>query len=86
MVELRLKENPTTGFRWKFVDDGSPCCVMVSDDFQRREGPPGAAGEHTWQMKAIHAGACELRLFYLRSFEPDVPPARSFTLHVNVTE
>lgn len=86
VMELRLKENPTTGFRWSFATDGKPCCTVVSDAFKRREGPPGAEGEHTWQMKAIRAGTCELQLFYRRSFDPDAPPARFFTLHVKVTE
>jgi len=86
VIELRLKENPTTGFRWSFAADGKPCCTVVSDAFERKQGPPGAGGEHAWQMKAVRVGNCELQLFYRRSFDPHVPPARSFTLHLKVTE
>ena len=85
VLELRLKENPTTGFRWIFAEDGEPCCALVSDAFERGTAP-GAAGEHRWQMRAVHLGTCELRLFYRRPFDADASPARSFVLHVKVTE
>ena len=84
VMELRLQENPTTGFRWVFAEDGVPCFSLVSDAYEGG-GAPGAGGEHKWQMKAVQLGNCELRLFYRRSFEPDASPARSFVLHVKVT-
>jgi predicted secreted protein len=31
VMELRLAENPTTGYRWTFVRDGKPVCVVVAD-------------------------------------------------------
>ena len=83
-LELKLEENPTTGFRWVFAEDGVPCFSLVSDAYEGG-GAPGAGGEHKWQMKAVQLGNCELRLFYRRSFEPDASPARSFVLHVKVT-
>jgi len=85
VMELRLKENPTTGFRWAFAADGEPFCKLLGDAFQQGKGP-GAGGEHTWRVMAVRLGTCELRLFYRRSFDADAPPARSFVLHVKVTE
>ena len=86
VIELRLQENPSTGFRWSFAADGRPSCTVVADSFERGAGPPGAGGDHKWQLKAVRAGACHLKLFYRRPFEPDAPPARTFTLDVQVTE
>ena len=87
VMELRLKENTTTGFRWSFAADGTPSCTLVGDAFEPGENRPGAGGEHAWQIKAVRVGACDLKLFYRRSFESDgVPPAQSFTLRVQVTE
>ncbi|HMK67555.1 MAG TPA: protease inhibitor I42 family protein, partial [Stellaceae bacterium] len=62
VMELRLQENPTTGFRWVFAEDGVPCFSLVSDAYEGG-GAPGAGGEHKWQMKAVQLGNCELRLF-----------------------
>ena len=86
VIELRLKENPTTGFRWSIAADGAPACAVVADSFERRPSPPGAGGEHAWRIKAVRAGTCHLELIYRRPFEPGVPPARSFALDVQVTE
>jgi inhibitor of cysteine peptidase len=85
VIELRLKENPTTGFRWSFAADGQPACAVISDNFDPPHGLPGAGGEHTWQIKAVHAGNCYLQLLYQRSFGPK-DPARTFELKVQVTE
>ena len=51
VMELRLAENPTTGYRWTFLANGEPSCVVLSDHFERPTGPPGQGGEHTWQIK-----------------------------------
>ncbi|HTS91966.1 MAG TPA: protease inhibitor I42 family protein [Stellaceae bacterium] len=85
VMELRLKENPTSGFRWEFAEDGKPYCALVGDTYAGG-GAPGAGGEHKWQMRAVQLGTCELRLFYRRSFEPNASPAQSFILYVKVTK
>ena len=86
VIELRLKENPTTGFHWSFAADGTPDCAVVADRFEQIPGPPGAGGEHAWQIKALRSGTCHLELRYRRSFEPAAPPARVFALDLEVTE
>ena len=62
MMELRLRENPTTGFRWSFASDGGPSCTVIGDRFEQQNGPPGAGGEHAWQIKAVRAGKCHLEI------------------------
>jgi len=86
VIELRLKENPTTGFRWRFAAEGGPACAVVADRFEGPQGPPGAGGEHMWQIKAVQVGTCHLELLYRRPYEAAAPPGRSFMLDVQVTE
>ena len=86
VIELRLKENPTTGFRWSIAADGRPSCAVIKDSFEQQQGPPGAGGNHAWRIEAVRAGSCHLELVYHRPFEPDVPPAQTFALNVQVTE
>jgi len=83
MMELRLTENPTTGFRWNFVSKGEPACVVVGDTYHATGGPPGQGGTHEWRIEGSRVGECDIALDYRRSFE-QVPPARSFTLHIRV--
>lgn len=85
VMELRLSENPTTGFHWVFTATGSPACALSGDSFQPPTSrAPGAGGEHRWDIRGVRPGLCEVSLAYRRSFESG-PPARSFTLHVRVT-
>jgi len=84
MFEIRLPENPTTGFRWAMTS-GKSACSLVRDEFHPPQpAPPGASGEHTWEFKAVAAGDCEIELSYRRSWETEVPPAQAFKVHVHV--
>jgi inhibitor of cysteine peptidase len=83
VLELRLAENPTTGFRWTFTSDGRPACSVVAQSFRPDSTAPGAPGEHRWEIRGVHPGICNLDLSYRRGFE-QTPPARTFTLHVRV--
>ena len=85
VMELRLAENPTTGYRWEFVANGAPVCVVMSDRFENPPGPPGHGGVHAWQIKGAVAGQCEIAMQYRRSFQPDAV-GNSFALHVRVTQ
>ena len=87
VMELRLAENPTTGYRWTFVADGAPACVVVGDRFEAsRTGPPGQGGEHSCgRSRARWSGECDIAMQYGRSFQPDAA-ANSFALHVRVTQ
>jgi inhibitor of cysteine peptidase len=85
VMELRLPENPTTGFRWVFTSAGGPACVLSGDSFRPpTSGALGAGGEHRWDIRAVQPGICELSLAYRRSFESG-PAERSFTIRVRVT-
>ena len=41
VIELRLAENPTTGFKWSFVSKGEPACKIIGDSYHAPGGPPG---------------------------------------------
>jgi len=84
VIELRLAENPTTGYRWAIVSDGAPACAVVGDRFVGASGPPGQGGEHSWTIRGVQPGSCEIAIQYRRSLQPDAP-ARSFELHARVT-
>ncbi len=83
-IEIRLPENPTTGFRWHLTSDGSPECSLVHDDFSAPLSPPGKGGMHTWRFEAVRAGECNIELRSRRRWETSPERERTFTIHVRV--
>jgi predicted secreted protein len=83
--QVRLSENPTTGYRWQLVDWDRSILDVTRDEFQ----PPGtsrhgAGGEHLWEFVARASGQSLLQLAYRRPWEA-ATPSRSFSLRVSVT-
>ncbi len=87
--EIRLRENPTTGFRWNMLSNGEPACKALDDVYE----PPsssvqahGQEGSHAWQFEAAQAGHSKIELVYRRSWEREGNAARRFTLDVRVKD
>ena len=79
--ELRLPENPSTGYRWRLRPIG-PVLALEGDSYvaavsERR----GAPGQHRWQFRAVEAGAVRLTLDSQRSFEPK--PVATFAVAID---
>jgi inhibitor of cysteine peptidase len=82
-LELRLDENPTTGFRWSLDASGAPAVAVSGDRYDAlAPGVAGAGGVHVWQFAARHAGAGRVELSYRRRFGGTV--GRTFVLNVEV--
>jgi inhibitor of cysteine peptidase len=83
--QVRLSENPTTGYRWRLLDWDHSMVDVTLDQFQ----PPGtsshgAGGEHLWEFAARGPGQSLLQWVYRRRWEA-ASSARSFSLRVLVT-
>jgi len=85
-IEIRLPENPTTGFRWHRTTDDLEYCKLVSETFAAPAGPPGHGGEHSWIFAAVRPGECDIVLQYRRGWVPSIQPARRFKIHVRVED
>lgn len=85
VFEIRLPENPTTGFRWTVTADKSACSVVRDEFHSPQPAPPGASGEHTWEFKAVAPGDCEIALSYRRPWQTEGQPAQAFKVHVRIT-
>ena len=67
--ELRLPENPTTGYRWTLRSNGQPVVELQADSFETSAGLCGAGGTHIWRFRASQAGVGELATDLRRSWE-----------------
>src|SRR5215467_3153969 len=69
VFEIRLPENPTTGFRWRFEANGEPCCSVLDDHFEpTTQNLPGQGGYHQWYFKAVQVGLGSITLVSERSW------------------
>ena len=84
MLELDLKENPTTGYRWTLTGPGTPVCELKTDDFVPAGRALGAGGTRSFTFAIRQAGEATLSLSNVRSFG-GADAAGGFTLHVRAT-
>jgi len=80
VVTVRLKENPTTGFRWTVESAGG--LVLAGDEYEGGGGGMGAAGVRVLQFRSPGAGAHELRLKNRREWEGDSSVTERFNLTI----
>lgn len=83
-IEIRLAENPTTGFRWQRTTGDLAACRLISDTFGASPGPPGRGGEHSWIFAAVRPGECDIEFHLRRPWAGSAEPARTFKLHIRV--
>jgi predicted secreted protein len=67
LLTVRLKENPTTGYRWKVETAGG--LEMAGDGFERVGDAIGAGGVHVFQFRASEAGSHKLSIRNWRDWE-----------------
>jgi inhibitor of cysteine peptidase len=85
VLEVRLAENPTTGFRWHLVADGSPPCTVLGDSYEASSRRPGAGGQHVWRFRATRPGEAAIELRYARAWQGEAPAGRRYALRLRVT-
>jgi inhibitor of cysteine peptidase len=86
---LRLKENPSTGYSWKlnYSRGLSLLKAQYNSSGSSKIGQRlivGAAGSHSWQIKAVTNGMQQIKGVYKRSWENKTGKRQTFTLNVKV--
>jgi predicted secreted protein len=83
-VELELPEQPSTGFSWHTQKNDHTVLEQVGSSHRVLDGRIGSMGVRSFTWRAAEAGSADLVLTYDRSFEPGVPPAKTYTIHASV--
>ena len=84
VLDIRLEEKRTTGFRWIIVSDGAPTCIVIDNGFSIQSSAPGASGTRALRVEATRTGVCEVELRYRRSWLAPEDSDPAFKLHVQV--
>jgi inhibitor of cysteine peptidase len=84
-LEITLPGNPTTGYLWEVASvDAAVLKAVGEPQFKADSSAVGSGGQITLRFEAASAGQTALQLIYHRSFEKDVPPAKTFEVTVVV--
>ncbi|MFZ0312364.1 MAG: protease inhibitor I42 family protein [Candidatus Korobacteraceae bacterium] len=83
---VRLKSNPSTGYRWAVAGDPSPL-KLEKTSYRKNTASSkavGAPGVQVFQFDARSAGMASLQIIYRRSWEYNVAPVKTFGVRVKV--
>ncbi len=85
-VEVRLHSTPSTGYSWKVVEiDRNILAERKAPVFvPPPQNIPGAEGHMVFDFLAAAPGTSTLQLAYVRPWEKDAAPARTFSIDVTV--
>ena len=84
-LEVTLEGNPTTGFLWEVASEDLAVLLAVGEsEFKANSTAIGSPGKVTLRFEAVKRGEVFLKLIYLRPFEKDTPPAKTFEVKVEV--
>ncbi len=88
VLTIRLEGNITTGYSWQTAEiEGQALESLGKPEYlQKRHAPGmvGVGGEFVFKLKAAKPGKASLKLVYVRPWEKDKPPERTFSLTVEV--
>jgi len=89
-VTIRLKGNPTTGYRWSLERLEGKALKQVGDvQYVAKRVPPrlvGSGGVFIATFRAVEPGKASVRMHYARPWEKGKPPAKVFELTVQVAK
>jgi inhibitor of cysteine peptidase len=84
-LEVRLTSNPSTGYLW-YLQPKSTALVKLDGQSQTEPEQPGVGRPifQIFRFTARRAGRGDLRLHYVRSWEPPQDNEQQFTVHIEI--
>jgi len=87
-IVIRTAGNPTTGYRWQTAQLAGDAVEQLGEpSYATRPHAPGllgVGGTFTFTFKAVKPGKTTVKLVYARPWEKNKPPAKTFTVTINV--
>jgi inhibitor of cysteine peptidase len=85
-LTIALEGNITTGYGWQTGKiDGASVRAEGKPEYAAKKHPAGmvgVGGTFVFRFKAVKPGKSEIKLVYLRPWEKDTPPAKSFVVKI----
>ncbi|MBM7866225.1 hypothetical protein GTO89_08020 [Heliobacterium gestii] len=90
ILEVQLNSNASTGYSWNYgIEPDSNVLSEVEHRYTSLTNPAqtkpliGAGGQECWRFIPSKSGVTKLKLNYIRPWESETPPARTFTVEIN---
>ena len=83
-LRVKLKTISGTGYAWTLSGDPAPLKLTKSYTQQNNSRRAGGGQMSVFDLTASSAGLANVTFVYRRSWEYNVPPAKTFKVHVNV--
>jgi predicted secreted protein len=85
-LEVKLKSTAGTGYSWAVSGDPAPLKVTKSSTQRNKGSSPraGASQSSVFELTAASPGLSTLTFIYRRPWEYNMPPAKTFSVRVNV--
>jgi inhibitor of cysteine peptidase len=81
-LELRISENPTTGYRWQVQSPGNPVLHLMQESYEPAREGYGSGGVRCWVFRSVLAGIAHLELERRRSWERQAVETFKVTIRV----
>jgi inhibitor of cysteine peptidase len=85
---VTLDSNATTGYRWQVASIEPAVLRQVGEAEYKQSwampGMVGVGGTETFKFEAVSSGMAKLTLNYVRSWEKDIAPAKTFSVTITV--
>ena len=84
-MEISLKENPSTGFRWSLEKSNDEILELLNSDYIQASGPEvGSGGKRIWKFIAKKTGDVHLVLKLWRAWEGNRSIVKRFEAIIRV--
>ena len=80
--QIRLEENPTTGYQWTAPEFDAKCLRLESNTYSRYDGGVGSGGLRQLEFSVLAECRATIHLAYRRSWETTAAPRRTFDLTI----
>jgi inhibitor of cysteine peptidase len=87
IVEVCLKANPSTGYRWQIVKIDTFKIKLIDESYTSENNNKdivGKGGSKIYLFKAINKGSASIEIEYSRPFENDIPPLKEFNFNLSI--
>jgi inhibitor of cysteine peptidase len=85
VLQVRLPDNPTTGYRWVLVPPDEELLVVQDASYVSCDDRVGSGGTAAWSLLATGPGTAQVRASRMRPWEGEASVIRRFDLVVEVT-
>jgi len=84
-LAIKLEAQLGTGYGWQVVKSDTTRLKSLGEPLvEPGQGLPGGVEHQVFRFVALRSGSCTVELHYLRPWEKDTPPAKTYQIKVQI--